>query len=137
MAASNPAGYGVVEVRDTFNLFVYGTLKRGESSHDVLGGAAFGGRATVGGVLYSIDDEYPALVLYGNTPIEGEIWKCPTSMLATLDTFEDVDGGLFRRVGVCARLRENNEEVATWTYTAGPRLTQKLTPSRRITKWPL
>ena len=124
----------MAELRDTFNLFVYGTLKRGGRSNSVLESATFAGTATVGGVLYNIDDQYPALVLYGNTPVEGEIWECPTSLLHELDSFEDVTGGLFRRVGVIAQM--NGEPVSSWTYTAGPRLTKKLVPPQRISKWP-
>ena len=127
----------MAEMRDTFHLFVYGTLKRDGASHEVIRNAKFCGTATVGGVLYNIDDEYPALVLYGSTPIEGELWQCATSMLPMLDTFEDVDGRLFQRVGVLARLQESGEEIAAWTYTAGPRLSQKLIPTRRISTWPV
>ena len=62
----------MAELRKTFQLFVYGTLRSGERSHEVLKDAQLVGTGTIGGVLYDIDGEYPALVLYGHTRVRGE-----------------------------------------------------------------
>jgi gamma-glutamylcyclotransferase (GGCT)/AIG2-like uncharacterized protein YtfP len=115
-----------------FDVFVYGTLRRGGISHTVLDGARFVRDAMVQGTLYDIDGEYPALMLYGGTRVPGEIWRCPVPMLARLDRFEGVDTGLFRRVGL--RVDGN----ACWTYVAGPALARRLTPARRLAggRWP-
>jgi gamma-glutamylcyclotransferase (GGCT)/AIG2-like uncharacterized protein YtfP len=116
-------------MRTHFNLFAYGTLRENAGSSSLLRDCVPVSPAHVGGVLYDIDGEYPALVMYGTNPVEGEIWSCPTELLALLDAYEGVDDGLFRRVGV------NIEGTACWTYVAGPKLARRLTPARRITHW--
>jgi gamma-glutamylcyclotransferase (GGCT)/AIG2-like uncharacterized protein YtfP len=118
-----------------FHLFAYGTLQSSGAAADLLQGCQLLGRARVGGVLYDIDGEYPALVLYGNEPVSGEVWRCPWQLLARLDEYEGVGVGLFRRVAVQVQ-RDDAGEVPCWTYVAGPRLAHKLTPERRTTAWP-
>lgn len=119
-----------------FNLFVYGTLRRGGAAHDRLAGCQHAGDGTVGGVLYDIDGRFPALLLYGDARVHGEIWRCPPDMLLQFDRYEDVAGGLFRRRGVEAA--GENGVVPCWIYTAGPALSRKLQPDRRIRsgRWP-
>jgi gamma-glutamylcyclotransferase (GGCT)/AIG2-like uncharacterized protein YtfP len=117
-------------MRDHFHLFVYGSLRRGGSAATLLASCEWITAAEVGGVLYDIDGAYMALVLYGNTPVAGEIWRCPSELLPEIDAYEGVDDGLFRRVGVKAR-QPAGGEVACWTYVAGPAVARKLTPARR------
>jgi gamma-glutamylcyclotransferase (GGCT)/AIG2-like uncharacterized protein YtfP len=117
-----------------FHLFVYGTLQSGGSARDLLDNCALIGTASVGGVLYDIDGEYPALVVYGTTPVRGEVWQCPPELLKRLDAYEGTSSGLFRRIGVNAVLGE--KQVGCWAYVAGPRLSRKLTPARRVSSWP-
>ncbi|MGH7460267.1 MAG: gamma-glutamylcyclotransferase family protein [Longimicrobiales bacterium] len=114
----------------TFNLFVYGTLKRGGTASHLMKDSTYIGTATVGGILYDMDGEYTALMLYGAEPVDGEVWCCPWQLLARLDAYERVSTGLFRRVGVS--VQHGNDAIPCWTYVAGPRLTRRLTPSRRI-----
>jgi gamma-glutamylcyclotransferase (GGCT)/AIG2-like uncharacterized protein YtfP len=114
----------------SFNLFVYGTLRRGGPAHDRLAGCEHVGEGKVGGVLYDIDGRFPALLHYGETPVYGEIWRCPAELLLQLDRFEGVDSGLFRRRGI--EVETERGEVPCWTYTAGPALSRKLQPDRRI-----
>lgn len=116
-------------MRSHFHLFVYGTLRTGGRNASKLSACERISGGEVGGVLYGIDGEFPALVLYGNTPVTGEIWRCPNDMLGALDEFEGVQQGIFRRVGVTVR------DIGCWTYVAGPRLTRKLTPESRILHW--
>ena len=82
-------------------------------------------------MLYDIDGEYRALVLYGNSPVPGDVWRCPTSLLPILDEYEGVQHGLFRRIGVNVKLDEGSEVVGCWVYVAGPGLSEKLRPSSR------
>ena len=118
----------------TFNLFVYGTLKAGGSNAHLMKDCEHLGQAQVLGMLYDIDGQHPALVLYGKKPVQGEIWCCPWELLAGLDEFEGVHTGLFRRVGVNVR-SQRSETLACWVYVAGPALAPKLTPARRTTNW--
>lgn len=117
-----------------FHLFVYGTLRSDGAGAALLAAGERVAGGTVGGVLYDIDGEYPALVLYGDTPVRGEVWRLPASSLLQLDAYEGVDAGLFRRIGVTVRLEDGGEQ-GCWTYVAGPKLSQKLVPARRIEQW--
>ena len=114
---------------DHFHLFVYGTLRSDGSAASLLANCERIAAAEVGGVLYDIDGEYTALVLYGNTPVAGEIWRCPSDLLPEIDTYEGVEDGLFRRVGVS--VWQPTGDVACWTYVAGPALARKLVSTRR------
>lgn len=122
MASHNGGAAG----RDGFHLFVYGTLRRGGPAARVMAGCEHRGDATITGTLYDIGGRHPALMLYGRDRVHGELWWCPVEWLQRLDEYEGVDRGLFRRVGVRV------QELACWTYVAGPALARELTPDRRI-----
>ncbi|HET9983324.1 MAG TPA: gamma-glutamylcyclotransferase family protein [Longimicrobiales bacterium] len=111
---------------ETFDLFVYGTLRSGEPAAELLAGAEPLGPARVEGTLYDIDGRYPALMLAGRGVVEGEVWRCPVELLWRLDEYEGVEEGLFRRVGV--RVGER----ACWTYVVGPTLARRLTAENRV-----
>jgi len=114
------------EARDgRFCLFVYGTLRSDIATGDVLASAERLTDATVEGTLYDLE-EYPALMLYGSTPVHGEVWRCPLELLARLDEYEGAEHGLFRRVAVTAA------GIPCWTYVAGAALASRLTPDRRM-----
>jgi gamma-glutamylcyclotransferase (GGCT)/AIG2-like uncharacterized protein YtfP len=119
-----------------FNLFVYGTLQPGGSAAGLLAGCEHTQDASVGGILYNIDDEYPALVVYGNSQVRGQVWRCPTERLKSLDNYEGVDAGLFRRIGLEVHT-DDGRVIPCWSYVAGPKLTRKLTEDRRIASWNL
>ena len=109
-----------------FHLFVYGTLRTGGRAAHLLAGCARVAHGVVQGTLYDIRWEHPALILYGDTRVPGEVWRCPASLLGRLDEYEDVAGGLTRRVGVAV------DGVGCWVYVAGPRLAHELTTARRL-----
>ncbi|CAN5716892.1 gamma-glutamylcyclotransferase [soil metagenome] len=119
-----------------FNLFVYGTLRRGGSAHQTLDACEFVADGTVGGTLYDIDDSFPALLLYGAVPVYGEVWRCPAELLLRLDEYEGTARGLFRRVGV--EVATDDGTLPCWTYAAGPALARGLLPRRRLAsgRWP-
>lgn len=109
-------------MRESFHLFTYGTLRAGTGpARHLLDGCERVGRGVVHGTLYDVGD-YPALLLSGDRPVPGEIWRCPVDRLAALDRYEGVEEGLFRRVGVRVEGR------ACWVYVAGPRLGARLRP---------
>lgn len=120
-----------------FHLFVYGTLQSHGRAASQLHGCERVGRGSVRGTLYDIDGEFPALMLYGDTVVAGEIWRCAAAELRRLDEYEGLAQGLFRRVAVgVADGGEPGREVPCWCYVAGPALSRRLTPDRRITAWP-
>ena len=114
-----------------FRLFVYGTLRSNAAGASLLAAGEQIGEGSVGGVLYDMDGAYPALVLYGAAPIRGEVWKLPAAALATLDAYEGIADGLFRRVGVEV-VMDDGSISGCWVYVAGPRLGRLLTPERRV-----
>ena len=117
-----------------FHLFVYGTLRSNGAGASLLAGGELVGEGSVGGVLYDIDGAYPAMIVYGNTPIRGEVWQCPASALLQLDEYEGVPEGLFRRIGVAVEMADGSK-LGCWTYVAGPKLSRKLNGARRIESW--
>lgn len=120
----------------TFNLFAYGTLRDGGAADGMLAGCELLGHGVVRGMLYDIERRYPALVLYGDSPVHGAIWRCPADLLLKLDEYESTGRGLFRRVGLEAET--GSGAVACWVYAAGPALASMLTADRRIDggRWP-
>lgn len=113
-----------------FHLFTYGTLKSAVSSpagRELLRDCQFVGRGTVPGTLYDAG-EYPALLLDGGrgAGVEGEVWRCPASLLRVLDRYEGTTEGLFRRVAVQVGGR------VCWIYVAGPKLGPRLRPDAII-----
>ena len=111
---------------NAFHLFVYGTLRSGGSASRMLDHCKRIARTSVRGTLYDVDGRFPALMLYGSCDVHGEIWRCPVELLATLDEYEGVERGMFRRVAVRV------DGLACWTYVAGPALARDLTPGRRV-----
>lgn len=84
-------------------IFVYGTLKRGESNHGWLMGQRFAGLAMTRPVYRMYDaGGYPGLVkdVENGVSIQGEVWEVDAECLARLDELEDVAGGEYVREAV-------------------------------------
>lgn len=88
------------------HVFVYGTLKRGQSRASFLDSAGFIGKAVTRPFyrLYSVHGMYPALVEASradvSTPgvaVEGEVFKVDDAIVEYLDVVEGVDTGLYQR----------------------------------------
>jgi gamma-glutamylcyclotransferase (GGCT)/AIG2-like uncharacterized protein YtfP len=114
----------------TFNLFAYGTLREGGAAAALLQECTPVGEGTVRGILYDIDGRFPALVLYGTSPVHGRIWRCPADVLLRLDTYEGTGTGLFRRVAV--DVEHGDGHLPCWLYAAGPALSRRLSADRRV-----
>jgi gamma-glutamylcyclotransferase (GGCT)/AIG2-like uncharacterized protein YtfP len=115
---------------DGFYLFTYGSLtsaRPGSPGERLLAGCERVTEGSVRGTLYNLG-EYPALLLSGNDPVPGVIWRCPTRVLPVLDEYEGTRSGLFRRAAVRA------EGLACWIYVAGPKLGPRLVPDARATR---
>ena len=115
----------------TFDLFVYGSLRSGHAANAMLDTCTLIGDATVNGILYDIEGRFTALIVYGDTPVRGELWRCPSQLLLQLDTYEGVSSGLFRRIATTAT-KADGSGAPCWLYVAGPALARKLVPGRRI-----
>lgn len=71
-------------------VFVYGTLRRGESHASLLSGARYlGGHVTE--PRYTLCDlgEYPAAASWGSVAIHGEVYEVSDELLGELDRYEE------------------------------------------------
>ena len=70
-------------------IFIYGTLLRGETAHDLIKGARFLGEARTEPAYALVGvDWYPGLVS-GRRSVAGELYAVDPDLLAALDDFED------------------------------------------------
>lgn len=102
-------------------VFVFGTLRKGQPRHYLLGGAKFIGKGVIEGFdLYYVYKIFPGIV-EGKGRVVGEVYEIDENQLLYLDEAEDVlkiknlDVGLSKRVKVKVKLDEGNEVIA-WCY---------------------
>jgi len=74
-------------------VFVYGTLRRGqpcelESTHGRGETCEYRGRATIPGRIYSLSDNFPALVEGEDGTVVGEVYRISNRVLERLDAYE-------------------------------------------------
>jgi gamma-glutamylcyclotransferase (GGCT)/AIG2-like uncharacterized protein YtfP len=81
------------------HFFVYGTLRRVECNHHLLGDAAFLGfhRTHARYTMLSMG-WYPAVIDGGHTPISGEVYKISKACLPWLDQLENYPNIYNRRL---------------------------------------
>lgn len=95
-------------------LFVYGTLRRGERAHALLGAARFLGQAWTEPRFRLVDmGGYPALVEGGSLRVLGEIYEIDPAQMDALDAYEDCPR-LYRH----AQLTLDGHEVTTYVLVA-------------------
>jgi gamma-glutamylaminecyclotransferase len=78
--------------KETFLLFTYGTLMRGERNEHLLKDAQYicKGVTKPKYRLFRIDGNFvfPAIIDEGDTAVKGEIYECPMSALPSMDRME-------------------------------------------------
>ena len=98
-------------------LFVYGTLKRGQASHDLLQGQEYLGEALTA-PHYRLYDagRFPVLVAAraAGRSIRGEVWRVDDACLRVLDAWEDVPRLYVRRRVDLANM---SEPVSAYIFT--------------------
>ena len=106
---------------ETFNLFVYGTLKKGQRANHYLKDAKFIGNATTKDSIFDMQSNqglYPFVFLDGNKRILGEVYSVPMDELKFLDMYEGYrpDGsGLYLR-NEFDYVLENGQEIKAIMY---------------------
>ena len=124
--------------RERAYLFVYGTLMRGQRSHQELvrkRDARFAGAAKIQGELYKFRNvNYPGAVPTARPDsfVHGQLFvlRNPERTLQALDEFEGCGEGLFRRSFV--NVWTQRRTVKAWTYFyARPLQQADLVPSGR------
>jgi gamma-glutamylaminecyclotransferase len=100
-------------------LFVYGTLKRGGSNHELLSGQRFLGpaRTPPGYTLFSLD-AYPGMIEFAadHDGVTGELWSVNDACLAKLDELEGLAIGLYRRGLIELATPRSTGPVETYLY---------------------
>jgi len=99
-------------------VFVYGTLRPGQASHERL----LAGTEAIPAVLADHElrlGDWPWVREAVGALVAGEVVAVERGALDRLDLLEDVAGGLYRRERCQVRLGGTGEEVAAWTYLAG------------------
>ena len=81
---------------------VYGTLRRGQHNHAVLGASCFVGLAKTAPryTLFDLGVGFPGMVEGGESSVVVELYEVDAATLARLDRLEGVDHGLYRRVSI-------------------------------------
>ncbi len=98
-------------------VFVYGTLMQGGSNHYLLDEAsclgAFKTRA-----IYSLVNlgSFPAAIVGGDTPIEGEVYLVSDGELEQLDALEGYPSLYQREKTVVTSLGGNKEKILAYIY---------------------
>ena len=119
------------------NLFVYGTLMKGELRHPTLSECSIGeGRsASTTGALIELDD-YPGMLTGEKGVVHGEVYQIDQmySTLRTLDTIEGFYGydsthSLFTRTIVQIKTEHGMEWAWTYAYNCGDEEKKKIIES--------
>lgn len=100
-----------------FNVFVYGTLRRGEGNHRLLESARFvgAGRTVKAMTMIDVCGAFPAVVTGpGPSRIVGEVYAVDDETLLRLDRLEGVPHFYDRDVFVIEL--EGGEQVCAMTY---------------------
>ena len=109
----------------TFNLFVYGTLKRNEGANHFLRDCEFIGEAVSADACFDMksnNGHFPFIFTNGNNKVGGEVYKCPTEILPYLDSYEGYreDGeGLYLRKEFKYLLKDGQSVKAIMYYQNG------------------
>lgn len=100
-------------------IFVYGTLKSGETNNFILAAQECYGPAVTkpGYVLYELEG-YPGMVkdASGTEGIVGEVWSVDKGCLAHLDKLEGLKEGLYTRAVVPLEAPFADKKVQAYLY---------------------
>lgn len=119
----------------SYHLFVYAPTAAAGLQR-LPDGREWVGQGLVHGTLYRLEGPGPVLMLYGNAPVHGEIWRCPAESLAQLDADAGTSEGRLRRAARRVASADGGDPVACWLYVAGPALARLLLPERRLAGTP-
>ncbi|MCF6136346.1 gamma-glutamylcyclotransferase family protein [Pseudalkalibacillus berkeleyi] len=101
-------------------VFVYGTLRKGESNHHLLAGTnCVNERAWINGTLYDTGQGYPALSLTPFGSVYGEVYEVDDKLISKLDQLEGYQFGRERNLyeREMKKIMTNDGLVETYIYT--------------------
>ena len=100
----------------TYQVFVYGTLLRGEGNHRVAEPFLLDVKeGVVKGTLYSVGG-FPALTLEGDTVVEGEWFTVTEKGLQNMDWLEGYRGEGFNNHYNRVEITDNDGETSGYVY---------------------
>ncbi|MDY0407057.1 gamma-glutamylcyclotransferase [Virgibacillus sp. 179-BFC.A HS] len=74
------------------DVFVYGTLRKGERNHHLLNGVkCVAEQAWTAGKLFTTSEDYPVMQRYGSEKVYGELYEINDKLLERLDELEDFE----------------------------------------------
>ncbi len=106
-------------------LWVYGTLRRGESNHHFLTDCPFIGIACYPGLLFSVHGRYPVFQpeqTGGDKAVIGELYEINPELWPRLDELEGIEEGYYQRVSFPLALEIIPGEAQAIVYVVGPLL---------------
>lgn len=120
-------------------LWVYGTLRHGESNHHLLAECSFIARISYPGLLFSIQGHYPVFKPHDLIPqlplrtlkkarrevserVIGELYKIKPELWPSLDELEGIEEGYYQRVSFPLSPEIVPGEAQAIVYVVGPLL---------------
>ncbi len=101
--------------KETYNIFVYGTLMQGERAHSYLADAKFIGEYRLKDyALYNLG-WYPGIRPKKDSSVIGEVYEIDAGMLLRMDAYEG-EGHLYNRMPVVAENENGRIDVQAYVY---------------------
>ena len=101
--------------KETYNIFVYGTLMQGECAHSYLADAKFIGEYRLKDyALYNLG-WYPGIRPKKDSSVIGEVYEIDAGMLLRMDAYEG-EGHLYNRKPVVAENENGRIDVQAYVY---------------------
>ncbi len=106
-------------------LWVYGTLRRGESNHHFLTGCPFLGIVHYSGSLFSVEGRYPVFRpslsrKAGARSVIGELYQIQPELWPCLDELEGVEEGYYQRASFPISAAPVSRDAQAIVYVVGP-----------------
>lgn len=104
---------------------VYGTLKKGESNHRILGDSAFIGSGYTPYSYYMLNLGYYPAIIQGNHSIHCEVYEISSLTLAALDRLEG-HPNYYKREVVKILLDDSEEPISAEIYVLQHKIARPL-----------
>lgn len=101
--------------KEKYNVFVYGTLMRGERAHSFLSGAKYLGEFCLKDfAMYNLG-WFPGIRPSSGDTVFGEVYQVDSDMIQRMDHYEG-EGTLYRRTSVVVESKAGNLAALVYVY---------------------
>jgi gamma-glutamylcyclotransferase (GGCT)/AIG2-like uncharacterized protein YtfP len=105
----------------SYKVFVYGTLKSGQSNHRLLEGAHYVGQAVTIRPFHLLDNGgFPVVIDERKHPVAGEVYEVDGAILSNLDRLEG-HPTWYKREEVTVDLGDTGVQETAWMYIGTPK----------------